>query len=186
MDSKTELLHEDILSAIRRALDEDIQSGDVTSNSIIPPKATMRGQIIAKQKGTVAGLDVAATCFRFVDEAITFSTHVEEGDSVQDRQGRVGRGHLPVRLGGLLQREVVSDGGEGSDDLVQRVRTLQVVAGQVDGRDLPSADRGRLLEGGEVMQVHTRQPRRCRAGAARRGKAPPRPIPASAAPRLRR
>ena len=86
MNKKTELLHDDILSAIRRALDEDIQSGDVTSNSIIPPEATMRGQIIAKQRGTVAGLDVATTCFHFVDEAIAFSAQVGEGERVLNRQ----------------------------------------------------------------------------------------------------
>lgn len=86
MNKKTELLHDDILSAIRRALDEDIQSGDVTSNSIIPPEATMRGQIIAKQRGTVAGLDVATACFHFVDEAIAFSAQVGEGERVLNRQ----------------------------------------------------------------------------------------------------
>jgi len=86
MNTKNNSLPSGILSAIQHALEEDIQSGDVTSNSIIPPEATMRGQIIAKQDGIVAGLDVAQACFRYIDKSIAFTTHVSEGASVQDRQ----------------------------------------------------------------------------------------------------
>jgi nicotinate-nucleotide pyrophosphorylase (carboxylating) len=86
MNTKNNPLPSGILFAIQRALEEDIQSGDVTSNSIIPPKATMRGEIIAKQNGIVAGLDVAAACFRYIDESIAFTAHTSEGDSVQEKQ----------------------------------------------------------------------------------------------------
>ena len=50
-------LPEAILAAIRAALAEDIGAGDATTNSIVPPEATMSGRIIAKQEGIVAGLD---------------------------------------------------------------------------------------------------------------------------------
>jgi nicotinate-nucleotide pyrophosphorylase len=63
-------LHPDILEAIRRALVEDIGGGDATSNSIIPPEARMSGQIIAKQDGVIAGLDVAEAVCRAVDAGI--------------------------------------------------------------------------------------------------------------------
>lgn len=86
MNTKNNSLPADILSAIQRALEEDIQTGDVTSNSIIPPDATMRGQIIAKQEGIIAGLDVAAACFRFVDAGVASTAQVSEGERVQDRQ----------------------------------------------------------------------------------------------------
>ncbi len=78
-------LSPDILSVIQRALDEDIQSGDVTSNSIIPASASMHGQIIAKQNGTVAGLDVAQGCFQLINTRVTFSAQVREGQRVEDR-----------------------------------------------------------------------------------------------------
>ena len=57
----------DIYTVIRRALVEDIGSGDVTSNSIIPAEACMTGQIIAKQKGVIAGLDVTEAVYRTFD-----------------------------------------------------------------------------------------------------------------------
>ena len=76
----------EIITSIQRALDEDIGTGDVTTNSIVPVDATMRGQIIAKQKGIIAGLDVAEACFNLVDPQIAFTAQVGEGEQVQDRQ----------------------------------------------------------------------------------------------------
>lgn len=79
-------LHPDILDAIRRALAEDVGPEDVTTNSIVPPDALMRGRIIAKQDGVVAGLDVAQTVYRMVDERITVTALVAEGERVTNRQ----------------------------------------------------------------------------------------------------
>jgi nicotinate-nucleotide pyrophosphorylase (carboxylating) len=50
-------LNPEILACIERALAEDIGPGDVTTNAIVPPDAIMRGRIVAKQAGVVAGLD---------------------------------------------------------------------------------------------------------------------------------
>ena len=74
-----------IYEAIRRALAEDVGPGDATSNSIIPPEATMRGQIIAKENGIVAGLDVAQAVFAEFDPAVTFTIEAEEGERVGNR-----------------------------------------------------------------------------------------------------
>ncbi len=76
----------EIAASIRLALDEDIGTGDVTTNGIVPVDATMRGQIVAKQSGTIAGLDVAQACITLVDEHVTFAAQVGEGERVHDRQ----------------------------------------------------------------------------------------------------
>ncbi|MBI5963688.1 MAG: carboxylating nicotinate-nucleotide diphosphorylase [Chloroflexi bacterium] len=76
----------EIIASIQRALDEDIGTGDVTTNSIVPVDAAMRGQIIAKQSGIIAGLDAAEACFSLVDIRIAFAAQVREGERVQDRQ----------------------------------------------------------------------------------------------------
>ena len=78
-------LSPDILDAIRRALEEDIGSGDATTNSIVPLNAEMRGEIISKQNGIVAGLDVAEAVFCTLDSRVAFSARVDEGARVQDR-----------------------------------------------------------------------------------------------------
>ncbi len=82
----TDTLPVDIQDAIRRALAEDIGAGDVTTESILPASAHMRGQIIAKQAGVIAGLDVAAAVYREVDSEVTFQAQVAEGARVADRQ----------------------------------------------------------------------------------------------------
>jgi nicotinate-nucleotide pyrophosphorylase (carboxylating) len=74
-----------IYEAIQRALTEDIGPGDVTSNSIIPPEATMHGQIIAKENGVVAGLDVAQAVYAAFDPDVIFTPEVDEGERVGNR-----------------------------------------------------------------------------------------------------
>ncbi len=79
-------LHPDILEAIRRALTEDIGPGDVTTDSIVPADAMMRGRIIAKQDGIIAGLDVAQAVYQRIDAEVDFLPQVDEGARVTDRQ----------------------------------------------------------------------------------------------------
>ena len=79
-------LSREILATIRTALAEDIGPGDATTNSIVPAEATMRGQIIAKQDGVIAGLDVAQAVYQMVDAQVDFRPQVEEGARVTNRQ----------------------------------------------------------------------------------------------------
>lgn len=71
-----------ISNCIKRALEEDIQSGDVTTNNIVPVDASLRAQIIAKQAGVVAGLDVARSTFLLLDDVVKFEAKVGEGSAV--------------------------------------------------------------------------------------------------------
>jgi nicotinate-nucleotide pyrophosphorylase (carboxylating) len=81
-----ENLPPDILQAIHRALAEDIGPGDITTDSIVPAGATMRGQIIAKQDGVAAGLDIAAAVYHALDPQVNFQAIVAEGAQVTNRQ----------------------------------------------------------------------------------------------------
>jgi len=81
-----ENLPPDILQAIHRALAEDIGPGDITTDSIVPAGATMRGQIIAKQDGVAAGLDIAAAVYHALDPQVNFQALVAEGAQVTNRQ----------------------------------------------------------------------------------------------------
>jgi nicotinate-nucleotide pyrophosphorylase (carboxylating) len=85
-DESNGILHPDILAAIRRALQEDIGAGDITTDSIVPAQASMQGRIIAKQDGIIAGLDVARAVYEIVDPQINFNVAVSEGARVKDRQ----------------------------------------------------------------------------------------------------
>ena len=67
---------------VRRALSEDIGSGDVTTLFTVPESAVGIGRIVAKSAGVIAGLPVAAEVFRQVDAALALTLPVTEGDFV--------------------------------------------------------------------------------------------------------
>ncbi|HEX3032050.1 MAG TPA: nicotinate-nucleotide diphosphorylase (carboxylating), partial [Bacillota bacterium] len=71
------------LPIIERALAEDIGSGDVTTNTIIPPDATTKAYIHAKESGVVAGLPVAGAVFAFLDAGIEYHQIRQDGDRVE-------------------------------------------------------------------------------------------------------
>ena len=67
---------------IQRALDEDIGTGDVTTDTIVPAGASLRGRIIAKQDGVVAGLDVGREVMLALSERVSFAANVSDGSRV--------------------------------------------------------------------------------------------------------
>ena len=69
----------EILDSISRALAEDVGSGDATTNSIVPPDAKAAVQIVTKQSGVIAGLDVTRTVFLQCDGEIAFQARVSDG-----------------------------------------------------------------------------------------------------------
>ena len=75
----------EISESIRRALAEDIGSGDVTTDSIVPANASLRGRIIAKQNGVIAGLAIAAAVWRELDARVTFTPQVTDGAKVDTK-----------------------------------------------------------------------------------------------------
>ena len=72
----------EISDCIRRALEEDIGTGDVTTDTIVPAGASLRGRIVAKQDGVVAGLDVAKQVMLALNEGIDFRANVNDGSRV--------------------------------------------------------------------------------------------------------
>lgn len=76
----------EVIASIQRALLEDIGAGDATTNSIVPPEARMSGQVIAKQAGVIAGLDVVRETFKLMDERVVVEALVSEGQKVENRQ----------------------------------------------------------------------------------------------------
>lgn len=77
-----EALSASVIDCVKRALAEDIGSGDVTTDTIVPAHATLKGNIIAKQAGIIAGLDVARATFLLLDDRVAFETKVAEGAQV--------------------------------------------------------------------------------------------------------
>ncbi len=73
------------ISIIASALTEDIQSGDLTSESIFSPDDMCRAQLIAKQDGIIAGLDVFKKTFELVDTNIRIKLNFKDGQSCKNK-----------------------------------------------------------------------------------------------------
>ena len=72
----------EISDCIKRALEEDIRTGDVTTDTIVPADASLRGRIVVKQDGVVAGLFVAEQVLLALSDRIKFVAHVTDGSRV--------------------------------------------------------------------------------------------------------
>ncbi len=73
----------EIRRTVHNALEEDIRSGDITTDSIIPVAATATAEIYAKEDGIIAGLEVADIVFRTLDNDVVWEPRKEDGDHVE-------------------------------------------------------------------------------------------------------
>jgi len=70
---------------IAEALKEDLGGGDHSSLSTIPKTAQGKAQLIAKEEGVIAGLEVAQKVFMAVDSKIKFKKFVSDGNYVKPK-----------------------------------------------------------------------------------------------------
>ena len=71
---------------IRMALEEDINSEDVSTNAVMPRYQLGTVDLICKQDGIIAGLDVFARAFQLLDEKTEIAFHAADGDAVKKGQ----------------------------------------------------------------------------------------------------
>lgn len=67
---------------VEAALDEDIGSGDITTERVVPFDLDCDGVIIAKESGVIAGMPVTEMVFHSVDKRISLKRKIKEGDWV--------------------------------------------------------------------------------------------------------
>jgi nicotinate-nucleotide pyrophosphorylase (carboxylating) len=66
---------------VRAALVEDLgRAGDITTDAIVPAEARAATALVARQRGVLAGLDLALLAFRLVDPAIAARIERRDGD----------------------------------------------------------------------------------------------------------
>ena len=68
---------------IRMALQEDITSEDVSTNAVMPTEVKGTVDLIAKEDGIIAGLDVYARVFQMLDEKTEIDFKCKDGDEVK-------------------------------------------------------------------------------------------------------
>lgn len=136
MNSITMKLQADEL--IRLALQEDITSEDVSTNAVMPTAQQGTVDLIAKEDGIMAGLDVYARVFTLLDPATVVTFQAKDGD-------RVKPGDLIGTVTGDIR--VLLSGERVALNYLQRMSGIATYTRQV-------AD---LLEGSGVTLLDTRK-----------------------------
>ena len=136
MNSVTMKLQADPL--ILQALQEDITGEDVTTNAILPEDCQGEAELLCKQDGIIAGLDVFARPFTLLDDKVWFEFCVKDGDEVH-------RGQKLAKVVGSM-RAILSAERVGLNYL-QRMSGIATYTHQVVS----------LLEGTGITLVDTRK-----------------------------
>ena len=86
---------------ILQALAEDITSEDITTNAVMRNACKGEVELICKQDGVIAGLDVFARVFELLDENVEIERFCEDRDEVKNQQLlAIVRGDIRVLLSG--------------------------------------------------------------------------------------
>lgn len=72
-----------IAEAIRRALEEDVGEGDVTTLCTIPAEARSSGRFLAKESGVIAGLKVAREVYARLDPRLELEVLFPDGSVLE-------------------------------------------------------------------------------------------------------
>ena len=136
MNSITMQLQADKL--IRMALEEDITSEDVSTNAVMPTKVQGTVDLIAKEDGVIAGMDVYARVFKLLDEDTEIEMFCQDGDEVK-------KGDLMAKVTGDIR--VLLSGERVALNYLQRMSGIATYTRSV----------AKLLEGSGVTLLDTRK-----------------------------
>lgn len=136
MNSITMQLQADKL--IRMALEEDITSEDVSTNAVMPTNAKGTVDLIAKEDGVIAGMDVYARVFKLLDESMEIEMFCQDGDEVK-------KGDLMAKVTGDIR--VLLSGERVALNYLQRMSGIATYTRSVV----------KLLEGRGVTLLDTRK-----------------------------
>ena len=81
MTSSHSLDPADYRDAVRRALEEDVRGGDITTTATVAAAQRARGVFLVKADCVLAGLEVAFEAFRQLDPGTRTTAHKHDGDA---------------------------------------------------------------------------------------------------------
>ena len=78
-----DVAHPEIVEAVRRALEEDIGPGDITSQACVPPDRRANGRFVARQPLVLAGVELLPVIYRLRGGVDELDLAASSGDSVE-------------------------------------------------------------------------------------------------------
>lgn len=123
---------------IKSALKEDIGSGDVTTNSVMPQYKKGTVKLLCKQDGVICGLSVFERAFTLLDSGVTVEYFVADGDEVK-------KGQLLATVTGDIR--VLLSGERVALNYLQRMSGIATYTRAM----------AKLLEGSKIKLLDTRK-----------------------------
>ncbi len=80
---RNKMSNEEIVSLIRRALYEDIRTGDITTDAILAPETKAEADFLVKENGIIAGQEIVREVFNQVDPGLKFNPLKNDGDNIK-------------------------------------------------------------------------------------------------------
>ena len=127
---------------IKMALEEDINSEDVTTNSVMPHYQKGQVELICKEDGIIAGLQVFQRVFQLLDPKTEVVFDVQDGEAVQKGQ------HMATVVGDI---RVLLSGERTALNYLQRMSGIATYTNKV----------AKLLEGTKTTLLDTRKTTPC-------------------------
>ena len=127
---------------IRLALEEDINSEDVTTNAVMPEYRKGQVELICKEDGIIAGLRVFERVFKLLDGNTEVRFDVQDGDRVTKGQ------HMATVVGDI---RVLLSGERTALNYLQRMSGIATYTSKV----------AKLLEGTKTTLLDTRKTTPC-------------------------
>ena len=127
---------------IRLALEEDINSEDVTTNAVMPEAKQGEVDLICKQDGIIAGLQIFKRVFELLDPKTEVNFYVKDGEHVYKGQ------HMATVKGDI---RVLLSGERTALNYLQRLSGIATYTNSV----------AKLLEGSHTTLIDTRKTTPC-------------------------
>ena len=123
---------------ITLAIEEDVEKGDVTTNSLVPESTLAVAEMTAKADGVISGIDIARMVFERFDKNIRWSPSTTDG-------GRVKKGDAIVRVEGSYRALLTGE------------RTALNILQRMSGIATATSNYVKELEGSATQLLDTRK-----------------------------
>lgn len=134
---------------IKRAITEDINCIDVTTDYLVDENDTTTAKFVSKDGGVLAGLDVALRVFTLLDDTTTFEVFKHDGDTVQ-------KGDIIARISGKTR--ALLKGERTALNLLQHMSGIASMTNRcvklVEGTNASITDTRKTLPGLRPLQKY--------------------------------
>ncbi len=134
---------------IALALAEDMGTGDITTNSIVPAGTKVNGSFKAKEEGVICGIEVVKQVFDTLDKSINFTPFCRDGD-------KVSKGTIIAEISGMAAS--ILTGERVALNFLQRLSGIATrtakLAGQLSETSTKVVDTRKTTPGMRVLEKY--------------------------------